>query len=59
MQNTTYTACQEKEIQCYKLPIQTYMEHSVDGGTYNQILTINQGRRMYVRCRLVIVYDKK
>jgi len=41
----TYQACQEKNIACYRLPIQTYMEHSIDGGTFNQILSINQGKK--------------
>ena len=39
----TYSSCQEKSIACYKLPIQSYMEHSEEGGTFNQILSINQG----------------
>lgn len=39
----TYQACQDKNIVCYRLPIETYMKHSIDGGTFNQILSINQG----------------
>ena len=58
----TYSSCQEKSIACYKLPIQTYMEHSVDGGTFNQILSINQGDlvdRCFVRHHflLIVVFD--
>ncbi|CAF1050334.1 unnamed protein product [Adineta steineri] len=40
--NMTYQSCQDKNITCCKLPIETYMEHSVTGGTFNQILSINQ-----------------
>ncbi|CAM4751625.1 unnamed protein product [Rotaria magnacalcarata] len=40
--NMTYQACQDKKIACYKLPIETYMEHSITGGSFNQILSINQ-----------------
>ncbi|CAF1032835.1 unnamed protein product [Rotaria sordida] len=40
--NMTFGVCQDKNIACYKLPIETYMEHSINGGTYNQILSINQ-----------------
>jgi len=40
--NMTYQVCQDKNIACYKLPIETYMEHSINGGTFNQILSINQ-----------------
>ncbi len=39
----TYQICHEKNINCYKLPIEIYMEHSIHGGTFNQILAINQG----------------
>ena len=39
----TYQVCHDKNITCYRLPIETYMEHSVNGGTFNQILAINQG----------------
>jgi hypothetical protein len=39
----TYKICQDQNIPCYKLPIETYMEHSTTGGTFNQILSINQG----------------
>ncbi|CAF1101516.1 unnamed protein product [Adineta ricciae] len=40
--NMTFQTCQNINIACYRLPIETYMEHSADGGTFNQILTINQ-----------------
>jgi hypothetical protein len=40
----TYQICHEKNINCYKLPIETYMEHSIHGGSFNQILAINQGK---------------
>jgi hypothetical protein len=47
----TYQTCQDRNITCYKLPIETYMEHSIDGGTFNQILSINQGKIKYI-CQL-------
>jgi hypothetical protein len=40
----TYQVCQDTNIACYRLPIETYMEHSINGGSFNQILSINQGR---------------
>ncbi len=40
----TYQVCQDKNITCCRLPIEVYMEHSINGGTFNQILSINQGR---------------
>jgi hypothetical protein len=40
----TYQVCQDKNITCYRLPIEIYMEQSINGGTFNQILSINQGR---------------
>ncbi|UJR09220.1 hypothetical protein I4U23_013467 [Adineta vaga] len=40
--NMTFQVCQDKNITCYRLPIETHMEHSIDGGTFNQILSINQ-----------------
>jgi len=57
----TYQVCQDKNISCYKLPIETYMEHSVNGGTFNQILSINQGKSKYIRKlfvdRIFLVFD--
>ncbi|CAF5176962.1 unnamed protein product, partial [Rotaria sp. Silwood1] len=41
---------------CYKLPIETYMEHSINGGTFNQILSINQGK---IDTFVILVADLK
>jgi len=40
--NLTYRTCEDKNIKCYRLPIQKYMAHSTHGGSFNQILSINQ-----------------
>ncbi|CAF1056786.1 unnamed protein product [Rotaria sp. Silwood1] len=54
--NMTYGICQDKNITCYKLPIETYMEHSINGGTFNQILSINQGK---IDTFVILVADLK
>lgn len=51
--------CQEKGIRCYRLPIEMYMEHSTDGGTFNQILAINQGKTIissFLRLKSIICF---
>ena len=58
----TYQVCHEKNINCYRLPIETYMEHSVNGGTFNQILAINQGNACvvlisHISVDLFVVFD--
>jgi hypothetical protein len=58
----TYQVCQDKNIVCYKLPIETFMEHSTTGGTFNQILSINQGNncdlfRINITSCFFLVFD--
>ncbi|CAF0725294.1 unnamed protein product, partial [Didymodactylos carnosus] len=44
--NLTFQTCSEKQIACYRLPIEKYMGHSTTGGSFNQILSINQAARL-------------
>lgn len=58
----TYETCHNKNIACYKLPIETYMEHSITGGSFNQILSINQGKigklnTIQLQLFFVLVFD--
>lgn len=56
LKNMTYETCQDKHINSFKLPIEVYMEHSSTGGSFNQILSINQGKnqRMKIRSEQVL-----